>query len=276
MESKRSPSGVGKSVTPSDILMAELEKIEVDRNRLKEESSAYLRKHPEIANLMDELLSSMLYHKPSDIAKYASQFFRSKRDPSKAGSPPLIFAGPSGSGKTTLVNLVMKTHPKIFGFCTSHTTRAPRPGETNGVQYYFIEKAAFEFAIKEGQFIEYADVHTNLYGTSYKSVENVRGAGKICILDIDIQGVHNLKQSELDCRYIFIAPPSMEVLQERLKSRATETEDKIRIRLNNAAEEMKFGKQLGNFDHVVINDQLDRAYDEIIASLKEWYPEIDF
>lgn len=276
MELKRAPTGAAKSLTHPEILKAELEKIESDRNRLKEESSAYLRKHPEIANLIDELLASILYHKPSDVTKYASQFFRGKRDPSKAGFPPLIFAGPSGAGKSTLVSLIMKTFPRIFGFSISHTTRAPRPGESNGVQYHFIEKAAFEFAIREGQFIEHADVHTNLYGTSYKSVENVRGTGKICVLDIDIQGVHNLKQSELDCRYIFVAPPSLEVLEERLRNRATESEEKIKIRLENAVGELKFGNQWGNFDYVLLNDHLDRSFDEIVARLKEWYPEVHF
>ena len=276
MELKRAPAGVGKPLTFSEILKAELEKIDSDKNRLKEESSAYLRKHPEVASLVDELLASILHHKPLDVAKYASQFFRSKRDPSKSGLPPLIFAGPSGAGKTTLVSLIMKTFPRIFGFSISHTTRAPRPGETNGVQYHFIEKAAFEFAIREGEFIEHAEVHTNLYGTSYKSVEKVRGTGKICVLDVDIQGVRNLKQSELDCRYIFVAPPSIQVLEERLRSRATETEDKIKIRLDNAVDEINFGNQWGNFDYVLLNDHLDKSFDEIVARLKEWYPEVDF
>lgn len=170
----------------------------------------------------------------------------------------------------------MKKYPNIFGFSVSHTTRAPRPGEQNEVHYHFVEKAAFEFAVRENHFIEHADVHTNLYGTSYKAVEHVRSKGKICILDIDVQGVHNVKKSQLDCRYIFVAPPSMEALESRLRGRATETEDKIKIRLDTAVEEIKYGEERGNFDMVVINETLEKAIDDVIEKLKVWYPDTDF
>ena len=100
--------------------------------------------------------------------------------------------------------------------------------------------------------------------------------GKICILDIDIQGVHNIKNSELDCRYIFVTPPSMDALEQRLRGRATETEDKIKMRMDTAVEEMKFGTARGNFDAVITNESLEKAYDDILGMLRQWYPDVEF
>jgi guanylate kinase len=104
----------------------------------------------------------------------------------------------------------------------------------------------------------------------------VRNEGKICILDIDVQGVRNVKKSSLECKYIFIAAPSMDVLAARLSGRGTETEEKMRIRLENARDEMAYGMEEGNFDAVVVNEdkKVEEAYAEIVALLNQWYPEV--
>jgi guanylate kinase len=112
-----------------------------------------------------------------------------------------------------------------------------------------------------------------MYGTSYKAVETVRSAGKVCILDIDIQGVKKVKKSSLDCRYVFIAPPSFEALEQRLRGRATETEDKIKIRLEAAEGEIAYGNTVGNFDALVVNSDLDVSFRELVAHLRVWYPD---
>ena len=100
---------------------------------------------------------------------------------------PVVVAGPSGVGKGTIVKRLMDKYPSLFGFSVSHTTRAPRPGEEDGVHYNFVEKSAMEAAIANGEFIEHAAVHTNFYGTSIAAVDKVKSEGKVCILDIDIQ-----------------------------------------------------------------------------------------
>lgn len=187
----------------------------------------------------------------------------------------MVFAGPSGVGKGTIVSAIMKKYPEIFGFSVSHTTRGPRPGEEDGVHYNFVSKTDMEAAIEKGEFIEYASVHTNFYGTSFKAVEKVRSSGKICILDIDVQGVQSVKKSSIPCRYIFIAPPSIDELEKRLRDRGTETEEKIQIRLKNALDELEYGTP-SNFDSVVVNNDLDAAISEVIRLLKEWYPAIEF
>jgi guanylate kinase len=133
-----------------------------------------------------------------------------------------------------------------------------------------------ETAISNNEFIEYACVHTNYYGSSFKAVESVRDEGKICILDIDIQGVQNVKKSDLNCYYIFISPPSIEELESRLRGRGTETEDKIQIRMKNASDEIEYGNTPGNFDFLVSNNNLEQTVDSIIERLKIWYPNFDF
>jgi len=188
---------------------------------------------------------------------------------------PVVFAGPSGVGKGTLVKKLMDKYPSLFGFSVSHTTRGPRPGEEDGVHYNFVAKEDMEAAIARGEFIEHAHVHTNIYGTSIAAVEKVKSQGKVCILDIDIQGVQSVKKSTLTAKYLFISPPSMADLESRLRGRGTETEEKIQVRLQNATQEMEFGAGEGNFDVVIVNDNLDKCFDEIIATIKSWFPSLD-
>ncbi|XP_011033313.1 PREDICTED: guanylate kinase 2-like isoform X2 [Populus euphratica] len=176
---------------------------------------------------------------------------------------PVVISGPSGVGKGTLISMLMKEFPSMFGFSVSHTTRAPRGMEKDGVHYHFTERSIMEKEIKDGKFVEYASVHGNLYGTSIEAVEVVTDAGKRCILDIDVQGARSVKASSLEAILIFICPPSMKELETRLRSRRTETEDQILKRLQNAEVEMEQGKSSGIFDHILYNDNLDGCYESL-------------
>lgn len=187
---------------------------------------------------------------------------------------PVVIAGPSGVGKGTIVKMLMDKYPQLFGFSVSHTTRAPRPGEEDGIHYNFVDKGDMEAAIARGEFIEHAAVHTNFYGTSVAAVEKVKSEGKVCILDIDIQGVQSVKNSSLVCKYLFISPPSMADLETRLRGRGTETEEKIQVRLANASQEMEFGTAEGNFDSILVNDQLDTTFAEVLETFKRWFPSL--
>lgn len=172
----------------------------------------------------------------------------------------IVFCGPSGSGKSTLVNRIMDDFPNKFGFSTSHTTRKPRPGEIDGEHYHFTTKEDMMEAIKSGKFIESATFSGNMYGTSKAAVEEVLNSEKICILDIDTQGVKQIKQSDLNPWYVFIEPPSLKELENRLRLRSTEDEESLKARLKAAAQEIEYGKTPGNFDLVICNDSLDHAY----------------
>ncbi|XP_049267898.1 guanylate kinase isoform X1 [Rhipicephalus sanguineus] len=201
---------------------------------------------------------------------------------------PLVICGPSGSGKSTLLKKLLKDFGDYFALSVSHTTRKPRPGEVNGkgknghcrvVQktrldmcviarlpfsdYHFISRDEMEQAIEAGEFIEYTEFSGNLYGTSKKSVRDVQEQGRICILDIEIEGVKNIKNTDLNPRYIFIKPPSMKALEERLRGRGTETEESLHRRLARASEEIAYGENQGNFDLLLVNDNLKSAYNRL-------------
>ena len=187
-----------------------------------------------------------------------------------------MICGPAGVGKGTLINLLISKYPSIFGFSVSHTTRAPRPGEEDGIHYYFTTVDAMKTAIDQNQFIEHAQVHTNFYGTSYEAVNRIQEEGRICVLDIDIQGVQSVKKSSMACKYIFIAPPTMEDLEKRLRGRGTETNEKILIRLENAKNEMEFGVKEGNFDAIFVNDQIEETFEKIVKYLELNYGKYGF
>mmetsp|Transcript_32769 Transcript_32769/g.74860 ORF Transcript_32769/g.74860 Transcript_32769/m.74860 type:complete len:601 (-) Transcript_32769:148-1950(-) len=174
----------------------------------------------------------------------------------------LAVAGPSGVGKSTLVQRLMADHPGLFGFCVSHTTRASRPGEEDGVAYHFSDRETMEEIRDEGGFLEMAEVHGNLYGTSIRAVRDVTARGAVCILDVDVQGVRSIRESALQPFCIFVSPPSVQSLEDRLRARGTETEETLAVRVGNAKAEMEAAQEEGLFDVTIINDDVDRAYEE--------------
>jgi guanylate kinase len=195
---------------------------------------------------------------------------------------PLVVCGPSGVGKGTIIDKFMKElgGHHHFGFTVSHTTRSPRPGEVDGMHYHFTTHEEMEEAIgQQNAFLEHAHVHGNMYGTSWQSLRDVQQNGKRCLLDIDVQGVQALKQQGLSMRnqanwkprYVFIAPPSLPILLDRLSSRGTEDEASLQRRTANAQAEVEYGLKKGNFDAIVVNDDLDEACREFTRVVKELY-----
>jgi len=178
---------------------------------------------------------------------------------------PLVLCGPSGSGKSTLMKKLMAEFEDSFGFSVSHTTRSPRPGEEDGTDYHFSTREEMKSMMENNEFVENAEFSGNMYGTSKKSIQDVLDNGKICILDIDVQGVKAIKKVEDIPKplYVFMKPPSLQVLEERLRARGTETEESLQKRLGSAAKEMEYGEEEGNFDVIIVNDELDAAYDKL-------------
>ncbi|XP_030053264.1 guanylate kinase isoform X2 [Microcaecilia unicolor] len=186
-----------------------------------------------------------------------------------AGPQPVVLSGPSGAGKSTLLKRLLQDHEGVFGFSVSHTTRKPRPREVNGKDYHFVTREEMQKAIDAGEFLEYAEFSENMYGTSKAAVQTVQAKNQICILDIDMQGVKNIKKSELKPIYISIHPPSAAVLEKRLRGRKTETEDSLQKRLNAAIKDMEISKEPGLFDVIIINDDLEEAYSNLKKVLQE-------
>ncbi|QPK94614.1 guanylate kinase [Actinomyces sp. zg-332] len=179
-----------------------------------------------------------------------------------------VIAGPSGVGKGTIVSRLIESYPNIF-LSISMTTRLPRPGEQDGVHYYFVDKEKFEFLVKEKKILEYAFVHgLNYYGTPLEPVEKALENGKPCILEIDLDGVRQVKEIMGErATYIFVSPPSWQELEKRLVGRGTEDIENVTKRLETAKIEMAAQDE---FDYVVVNDILENAVDEIatIMNLK--------
>ncbi|KAF8892112.1 guanylate kinase/L-type calcium channel beta subunit [Infundibulicybe gibba] len=173
---------------------------------------------------------------------------------------PLVLSGPSGVGKSTLLQRLFAEFPDKFGFSVSHTTRSPRPGEAHGKDYFFVNTQTFKDLIQADAFIEHAEFSGNFYGTSLETVRSVQQQGRRCILDIEAQGVRQIKATNLNPVYLFISPPSMTALRSRLQNRGTESEAAVQKRLATALKEIQYAKGPQVHDLVIVNDDLDRAY----------------
>ena len=178
-----------------------------------------------------------------------------------------VMSAASGAGKTTLKDKVIGEFPDIV-YSISATTRKPREGEVDGVHYFFKTKEEFEKLIKEDGLIEWNEVHGNYYGTPKFFVEDMLRQGKRVLFDLDVFGKVNFDKVYPDATGILILPPSEEELERRLRGRGTDSEEVIRLCLENAKKEMEFAKTKGKYEYTIINDDLERAADELRAILK--------
>jgi len=163
-----------------------------------------------------------------------------------------ILSSPSGGGKTTLRDEILKRYPAIK-YSVSYTTRKPRPGDVNGRDYHFVDKEEFKKLVKEDKFLEYAEVHSNSYGTG-KEILKELDKGFDVLLDIDVQGGETIKKNFKDAVLLFILPPSWKILENRLRSRNTDAKDVIEKRLEGAKKEIE---RLFNYDYLLVNDTID-------------------
>jgi THO complex subunit 1 len=193
---------------------------------------------------------------------------------------PIVISGPSGVGKGALVNMLLDKHPKVFGKKVSHTTRPPREGEIHGKHYYFVSKEEFDVLLDGDGFLEYNNYNGDDYGTSKKVLEGIISQGKVPIMEMDMhvssiipasfcvnahtsKGVQQLKEQGYAARFIFIAPPDMNQLEQRLRQRGSDSDDKIQDRLEIANKEIEHAGLDGFYDTTIVNDDLETAYKEL-------------
>ena len=169
-----------------------------------------------------------------------------------------VFSAPSGAGKSTIISSLEKGMDAI-GYSVSHTSRTPRGNEENGVHYHFVDKEAFNRMVANGQFVEWAEVYGNLYGTSFSSLDEQTSQGVDVLLDLDPQGAKNLKVHYENCVLIYVLPPSLVALEDRLRGRDTDDETVVKKRLDEAVNEMK---NCTWYDYIIINDDLEKAKEE--------------
>jgi len=189
--------------------------------------------------------------------------------PIEGSGKMLLISGPSGCGKSTICKRLLEDESVVFSI--SATTRKMRPGEVDGRDYHFLEKADFQERIKRGEFIEWAEVYGNLYGTLRAPMDEAIAAGKVYLVEIDVQGALQLKALDVPGIYVFIAPPDFETLRKRLTARGTETPEVLERRLQKAEDEYR---ERVKYDHVVVNDRLVNAVSEVrrIAGLGDTAP----
>lgn len=172
-----------------------------------------------------------------------------------------VVSAPAGCGKDTILNEFFK-RTDTAGYAVSATTRAMREGEINGVHYHFLSVEDFKSKIESGEVLEYTEYCGNFYGTLKKSVGDLLGRGKDAVLKIEVEGAMNIRKKFPDACLVFILPPSLEVLENRLRGRGTETEEKILERTAQAKTELKFAK---NYDYIIVNDDLNEAVEDLLA-----------
>ncbi len=179
-----------------------------------------------------------------------------------------VISGPAGGGKSEIVKTVLKKHPDV-SLSVSCTTRAPRPGEVDGLSYHFVSDARFDELVRQDAFYEWAHVHQNRYGTPKAAVQRALDAGVDMILEIDVQGCLQAMAQDPDVTGIFVSPPSRENLEKRLRDRGTETEESIRVRLGNVAKEVaqapKYNYVIIHYDWSEVPDALSIAAEQVYA-----------
>ena len=177
---------------------------------------------------------------------------------------PIIISAPSGTGKTTILR-VLKKHLPDLNFSVSHTTRSPRENEQDGVDYHFTTKENFIGMTEHGEFLEWAQIHDNYYGTARKNIADTLKKGNDLVLELDVQGVESLRDLKYQGIYIFILPPSMEELEKRLTGRGTESDNQIKQRLETGKKEISKSHL---YDYAVTNVNVDESVDTILAIIR--------
>jgi guanylate kinase len=176
----------------------------------------------------------------------------------------LILSAPTGAGKTTIARALEGARGESVGFSISATTRAARPQERDGVDYFFFARPEFDRRVAAGEFLEWAEYGGNLYGTLASEIERILSAGRHALLDIDVQGARKIRERRDDAVMVFILPPSAEVLLERLRERGTDAPADIRLRLERAVHELE---AIDEYDYVVVNEERNLAIQEVAAIL---------
>ena len=188
------------------------------------------------------------------------QLARPTNTPTSRGTL-FVVSSPSGGGKGTIIRHVLDVVENL-SYSVSYTTRAPRLGEVDGREYFFVGREIFEEMIAAGEFLEWACVHGNFYGTAKSQIVEETAAGADIILEVDVQGAASVRQLLMDSVSIFILPPSYNVLKQRLITRGTDKPEELEVRLRNAPDELR---QYSSFDYVIINDEIDRAAGQLAS-----------
>ena len=257
--------------------------LSVRKDELIQSHSDYQQQHPEIREVLNDFISSVLLHKPvssssivcsilkqNDVYVYAKEYFH-PFNPTPLQYKPLILVGPSGVGKKTLVREALKKYGSLFESKKSITTREKRDGDNENSAIEFVTKEVFQKMVDENQFIEHqSKLHGHRYGTSYGELKRIKDAGKIPVIEVDVQGAIDLNKMALEGNYLFIYPPSFEELRKRIGNRI-EDEAAFKVRIADAIKQIELANNSVLFTNRLVNDKLDLAIDQFFTLIEALY-----
>jgi len=244
------------------------------KDEVKKEHTTYINKHPEIRQLLNDFLSTVLLEKPDDVYAYAQEYFsyfNTEKEPEQY--KPLVLSGPPGVGKETLIQMLLKHFPDKFEVSISHTSRKPRPDEQEGERYFFISPEEFTSEITRYSFIEYSQVDGDYYGTHKQYLKAAMERSKVCIIKVDFKGAQSVSKSGADCNYVWIDPPSVAELKERLIRRG-EDQETVEGVVKDAENEMKQAKSSNLYNKFILNNDTEATFNRLVETLNEMYPDL--
>ena len=239
------------------------------KNDLIESHEEYILSHPEIREVLNDFLSSVLLHKPDDVFVYAKEYFH-PFNPTPLRGKPFILVGPSGVGKDTLLTEVLKKYEGIFERKISYTTRPQKKHEKNQGNYYLITREEFQKKIEARDFVEFKEINGYLYGTCKKELKRISDAGRIPIIEVDVRGAIDINKTGLEGNFLFVYPPSFEELRKRIGNRI-ETEEEFKKRIEASITEIELANNSVLFTNRLVNDKLDKAVDQFFTLIEALY-----
>jgi len=237
------------------------------KSKLIESHEEYISKHPEMREILNDFLSSVLLNKPDDVYLFSKEYFH-PFNPTPVKDKPFIVCGPFGVGKKTLRTKVLTKYGDLFDYCVSHTTRTQKPGEDDHL-YHFISKEQFEKMEKDEKFIEVATSWGDKYGTSHEEVERITTEGKIPYIEVDFRGANGLKS--IAANFVFLYPPSIEELRRRIANRTEDTEELFKKRIELAIKEIELANNAVLFTNRITNDDLEKAEVQLCTLIEALY-----
>ena len=235
--------------------------LSVRKDELIQSHQEYIARHPEIREVLNDYLSSVLLYKPDDVFVYAKEYFH-PFNPTPLKYKPLIVVGPSAVGKNTLISEVINKYGDLFERKKSYTTRGPRQYEKGADNYYFVSKEKFSEMQANGEFLEVRErLEGHMYGTTYAELERIKNQGKIPIIEVDVQGAIEINVKALEGNFLYIYPPSFEELRKRMGNR-TETEQQFKVRIADAIKQIEIANNSVLFTNRLVNDKLEAAVDQ--------------
>lgn len=280
MKQAAASSGTNPNDTADSIIEKELAKLRKTRDQLNEENKKYIESHPELHKLIDKFVTSCVASKPTDIVKFGSFFFDDLRKQggdinANIGPAPIVLCSLPGADKETLVKRLREHYPKVFACPIPHTTRNPRQGEENGVHYHFVSLVDMQEGIDKGKFADVTKAHTAYYGVSFDALKEVRSKNRVAILEVSINAVKELKESHLECKFLFISPQSVEEMVKKIRNKGTETEEKLIARTKIAKEEFEYANTEGVMDAIVKHKDNSTTFERAVKVLQGWFADLD-